>query len=314
MSDSVALTALQRARERSVTLGIGADLCILSGMTAIGLLGGSLTMIAETLRAWLALAVEYFSLIVLRRVHRGDLPRLEYGSGKLEQAVNVAVGASMIVAGAWIAWNASATLSGEREIGTPLGLAAAAIVGAVNWYINLLAWDGVRRAARGSVSLLMEAQVAVRLVKLVASCVVGITMAIAALSTDREIVVWADAAGGLFISAYMLVGGTRILREAIPDLLDHSPGDMVAATIQRVLERHRELFLQVERLRSRRSGRTVFIEAALGFRAGLTAAEVQSRIAVIRASLEREIAESDITLHAAAAELAPELGEVWSTA
>jgi hypothetical protein len=50
----------------------------------------------------------------------------------------------------------------------PLGLALAAIVGALNAYINFLAWDRMRRAAAGESSLVMQGQVNARRVKLIA--------------------------------------------------------------------------------------------------------------------------------------------------
>jgi hypothetical protein len=77
---------------------------------------------------------------------RGKLHDLEFGGGKLEQIANLVTGIGMLGAAAWIATKAMAIVGGEAAIGTPLGLALAAIVGALNAYINFL--PGTACAAR----------------------------------------------------------------------------------------------------------------------------------------------------------------------
>src|SRR4029453_6240930 len=83
------------------------------------------------------------------RVHRGKLQDLEFGGGKLEQVANLVTGLGMLGAAAWIATKAMAIVSGPGGAGTPRGLALAAMVGALNAYINFLAWDRMRMAAEG---------------------------------------------------------------------------------------------------------------------------------------------------------------------
>ena len=91
---------------------------------------------------------------------------MEYGSGKLEQVGNVVIGSSMLLAGGWVAMGAIHIVVGHRHVGTPASLAFAPMSGMFNVYINVLAWQGVRRATENSSSLLMDAQVHLRKVKL----------------------------------------------------------------------------------------------------------------------------------------------------
>ena len=53
---------------------------------------------------------------------------------------------------------------------------------------------------------------------------------------------------------------------------------------------------RLHRLRSRRSGRVVFIELALGFEPGLTIAEVNCRVEALKESLRREIENADVSV------------------
>lgn len=290
------ITLEQRVRERTVLFAILADLGMVMMYALIGIIGGSLTIIAESIRGGLALLLEGFALAVMRRIHRGGLAHLDYGSGKLEQIANIGIALSMILAAGWVAGSALAAIAGQHEVGTPFGLALAASIGAVNIYLNLVAWDGVRRAAAGDDSLLMEAQVALRVVKLVSSLVVEIALTVAALSPDPVIVTWADALGALFVSVYIVLGGMRIVREALPDLLDRAASEEVRTRIDWCLAQHRREYARVDAVRTRRSGQTLFVEIGLAFAGDLTMVEVERRIASLRATLNRHLSNADLSI------------------
>ena len=89
----------------------------------IGIMGGSLTLVAEVIRGGLMCLIELFSLVVMRRIHRGQLADLEFGTGKLEQVANTVIGAAMLGGAIWVIASALAIVAGERALGTPFGLA-----------------------------------------------------------------------------------------------------------------------------------------------------------------------------------------------
>jgi divalent metal cation (Fe/Co/Zn/Cd) transporter len=187
-------------------------------------------------------------------------------------------------------------VSGHGEVGTPLGLALAAIVGALNAYINFVAWDAMRRATQGDTSLVMQGQLQARRVKLVCSLVVLFTMTLAALSTDNVVVASADAVGSIFVAIFMVLNGMEMLRTGIPDLLDRSAGKTVRDTVGRVLAASADDYQRLDRVRSRRSGRVVFVEIVLSFEPGLTIAEVNRRIAALKHAMGQEIEHADISI------------------
>src|SRR5262249_6289187 len=132
------------------------------------------------------------------------------------------------------------------------------------------------------------------------------SLTIAALSTDEEVVAWADVSGSLFVAAFIVFNASGLLKSAIPDLLDRSAGGAVRDIVDRALASHASEYHRVERLRTRRSGRVVFIELALGFDAGLTIAEVDRRVGAVKDSIRREIAEAEVSVLAHAQ---PEAGQ-----
>jgi divalent metal cation (Fe/Co/Zn/Cd) transporter len=302
MAGYAKLTADQRSKERAILFALVADTAILLVITVVALLGGSLTLLAESVRGALMDAIEGFALLVMRRIHRGRLDGFEFGSGKLEQVANLAIAAGMLGGAVWIALGALALATGGRPIGTPLGLALAAIVGALNTYINLIAWDAVRRAARGENSLIMRGQLTARNVKLVSSLVVQLSLTVAAVSTDDAVIAWADAAGALFVVGFIVVTALGMLRAGFPDLVDRAVEETVQQAINRALVRHFDEYARFDRIRSRRSGRQVFIEVALGFDGGLTMAEVTRRVAALTATMRGEIADADIVVLSSAHE------------
>jgi len=266
-----------------------------------GILGGSLTILAEAIRGSLMGLTEIFSLVVMRRIHRGQLADLEFGTGKLEQVANTVIGAAMLGGAVWIAIRALTVLVGERAVGAPFGLAMAAIAGALNAYCNLLAWVRMRRALRAESSLVMVGQLRARTVKLASSLFVLATMTLAALAMDEEVAAWADVIGSLFVAAFIAANALDMLASGLADLLDRSAGRAVRDAIDRALARHAGDFGQVARVRSRRSGRVVFIELALRFDPGLSIAEVNRRIDALKLSLGGEIEHSEISVLALAA-------------
>ena len=67
------LTPDQRTKERAILFALVADTAILLVITVVALLGGSLTLLAESVRGALMDAIEGFALVVMRRIHRGRL-------------------------------------------------------------------------------------------------------------------------------------------------------------------------------------------------------------------------------------------------
>jgi len=277
------------------------DAFMVAALLLGGIVGGSLTIMAEALRGALGYALECFSVVVLRRIHRGVLVDMEFGAGKLEQVASVVIAASMLIAAAWIGLSVLHIWVGQRALGTPLGLAYAAIVGMVNLYVNVLAWDSVRRTVTADASLIIDTQVHLRWVKLVCSMIVSVSLTVSALSTDDVVVAWAETIGSLFVASYMSVNAIGTLRSAVPDLLDRSAGATVRETVSRVLADHAQTFERVLRSRSRRSGRTTFIEIHVAYDATLSMASVQQRVEALQASIRRELRDAEVAVVATSA-------------
>ncbi len=163
----------------------------------------------------------------------------------------------------WIAFGVLDIIAGERPLGTPFGLTLAAMLGAINTWVNIIAWDAMRRAARLGGSVIMQAQFRARTVKLCSSAFVQATMTVAAVSQNDVIVAWADAIGSGFVAIFIVISAIDMMRSGLPDLLDRTAEESLQIAVNRALARHFKNYDTIDRVRSRRAGDKVFIEIAL---------------------------------------------------
>jgi len=107
-------TPEQQAEENSVRFGLIGDAGLIVLIVLTGILGGSLTILAEAIRTCLMILSELFSFVVMRRIHRGQLADLEFGTGKLEHLCSLLVAAGLLtpVAALFLAGDESSYVNG----------------------------------------------------------------------------------------------------------------------------------------------------------------------------------------------------------
>jgi len=293
---TASITPDQRAKEKSIAVAIGMDAVIISLMGIVGFVGGSLTLIAETIRATLMLLIELFAFSVMRLVHRERLLELDFGTGKIERFANLAIAIGMLFGALWISRGVYEIIVGGRVVAPPIWLAGAAIIASVNAWVNIVTWYGMRRAAKRGKSVIMQAQLQARFVKLASSLFVQVTMTIAAVTTDDGIAIGAEAVGSTFVAAFIIWNAWQMFRSGLPDILDRSVEEEVQMAINRSLAAHFNDFELLGRVRTRRSGDAIFVELSLGYAPEITMAELGRRISEMTETLLSEIDGADVTI------------------
>ncbi len=223
----------QRGRESALLLAWTLDFAMLLLLLIVGgIVGQSLTCLAEAIRGALMTLIDLLTLLVMRRIHRGALRGFDYGTGKIEQLCSVGVACGLFIGAAWVAYSAVAMALEEGSDASPFGLTAAAVVSAFNLVLNFVAWDGVRRATLGTPSAIMRALLQARVTKLMASVLIQATMTIAALAKDPVVVALADGLGAVIVSAIMMKAGLDLMAESVPDLLDKSVATIAGPALE----------------------------------------------------------------------------------
>lgn len=278
---AITLTAEQRGRERALILAATLDGAMVGLVLSVGILGGSLTCIAESLRGGLVDLISLVSLLVIRRLHRGALQGFDFGTGKIEQLCALAISLALAGSAIWVAYDAGVLMLSQHSDATPLALTLAAVAGATNVCVNVVAWDEVRRAARGRPSAIMYAQVRSRWTKLLSSLTVQVTMTLAAVAKDPMLAAMADAVGALLVCGVMVIAAKDLLAESLPDLLDRSMDRLARPALRQAMAALPGFALAG--FRSRGTTRAFVLEVMLACPAGAEVralAESERRLAV----------------------------------
>jgi divalent metal cation (Fe/Co/Zn/Cd) transporter len=239
--------------------------------------------------------IDLVSLAVIRHLHRGRLTGFDFGTGKIEQLCCIAIACGLAIGAAWVADDAVMLVLAGESTASPLGLRLAAVVGAINVFINFVAFDKVRQAARGRPSSIMEAQTRARRARLVASLVVQATMTGAAVALDPLVVAWLDGVGALLVSGIMVAATLGLLRESVPDLLDrtarHLARDALAEACSALPSG-----VSLASYRSRGTVRALRLEVIVGCPDSEGIAALRAARAVLAIELERLLPGTEISL------------------
>ncbi len=291
------VSAVQRQRENAIFYTLVADVILTATTALVAVASGSLTLLAETVRMTLMQLLEIISLVAMRRIHRGRYPKFEFGHGKIEQLANAGIAIGLLVAGFIILFSAIGSLTGEPEPLAPFALAVGAGVAAINVFENFVTWLAMRRAAKVEANIMLLAQLRARRVKLVSSLVVQVVLTIAALTYDTLVAHWLDGLGAIFVSCFMILSGIAMVRDSLPDILDRGLDEDDQIKIIQVISGNEENFATVDRVRTRRSAQTLFVEVSLGFWDTLSMAEVDRRQRSLVEHLKQALGNCDISIN-----------------
>jgi divalent metal cation (Fe/Co/Zn/Cd) transporter len=294
-------TKEERAKEVSFFYTNLADTGMVALLIVTAITSGSLTMLGEAVRGVLLLSIQFYSIWLLYAVHRDRLTRYEYGVGKMEQFVWVVIGIGMLFGGFWVAQTVVETILSAEPAASPLGLAMAAIVNAINLVINAIGLFAMYAASRDRESGIFGAQIRARVGMLLVTLILQVTITAAALAKDPGIALVMDATGACLIVYFKLRRGFKMIAHGLPDLLDAPAKRELGALIRRTAaailpEEH------IVSIRTRRSGSRTFAEVAVAGSAFPSMQALRSQTAAIRQALRREDAEIDLEVVVASKE------------
>ncbi len=235
---------------------------IASAFIVVAVVTASLTILGEAARAVLLLTLHVYALWTLFAVHRGRFEAYDFGVGKIESLIWVALGSGFLLGAYWVTDTVFAVLSSGVEAASPRGLALAAIVNALGLLINFVGWRAMHTAAREDSSGVLKAQIEARFAMFLASLILQVTLTAAALVKDPVVATWFDAAGALILVYFKLIRGLFMLRRGLQELLDAPEVEAVRAQIHRAAS---AVLPEggVVALKTRRSGRRSFMEISV---------------------------------------------------
>jgi divalent metal cation (Fe/Co/Zn/Cd) transporter len=262
--------------ERAILTGCLLDGVIGAILLGAALWGNSLTLMGECIRGGLLILLEAVLLVLLRRINRGTMTDYDYGTRKLEQFANLIVGFAMILGALWLLM-VVAQRYGVVQEQPASGLAFGAVAGLANLAINAWVFTMLWRASRGGTSIIVNGQVLSRLSKVTSSGLVAGAVIVNAVLGPEGIGGWADLVGTLVVVAVMLSFGMRMIRGALPHLIDRALGERQQASINQVLAESFDAYDELLSVRTRTQGSDAWIEIEIGFGGDRPMAEVTYR-------------------------------------
>jgi cation diffusion facilitator family transporter len=268
-----------------------AELLISAGLAKVS---GSLLMVADTFNS----AIEFGSALVaylvfrLLRLNRRGL--FDYGLGKAENIASLVIGLFMTASTAVIILLAvyrfmNPTLIHGIGVWLSLGLAM------IFFVINAVILTSNRRQYRATPSPALAAQSHVFGVKLLMDLMVVATFLLTLL-VHLDWVKYLDTVSSLIVVGTLVHSAWKLIRTSLPGLLDQSLSEPLQMIITQVLVKHFDAYLTLDRVRSRAAGNNVFIDIFLGFPAETRLAEIQPVIDDMRAVLQQEIPNAEVTV------------------
>lgn len=110
---------------------------------------------------------------------------------------------------------------------------------------------------------------------------------------------------GLLLAGNILWAGYGIVRDSLGGLIDEGLAPETLAAIEESLARERAPFAEVQRLRSRRAGRAVFVEFTLAVPGTLAVREAHTLCDRMEEAVRRTVPHASVTVHVEPAEEGP---------
>jgi len=256
------------------------------------LLANSLVLKADFFNSLLEFASITLSWITLRALRKNSRAVFNYGLGKLENIVSLFIGLFILISVLLMAFLITYRLAHPVRLagfGVWVGIVCTLVFGS----IHAVLWRRTRRQKRATDSPIVETQARLFMIKAVANGCMFVSF-ILGLAVQHDWVMYLDPLVSCITVSFMIHSAWLLLRRSVRDLLDCSLEEPLQLLITRELVRSFDKYTALDSVRSRYSGRQVFIEVFLGFEPTRTMADVQRIIEDIKWNLETTIPQAEV--------------------
>ncbi|HET6449990.1 MAG TPA: cation diffusion facilitator family transporter [Spirochaetia bacterium] len=280
---------------RMARLSVLSNALLIAMKLAVGILGGSVSIISEAIHSFMDLAAAIMAFFSIRIARRPADTVHPYGHEKVENVSGVIESALIFAAAVFIIVEAVRRVLHPQPVERlELGVAVMAVSGIVNAVVSRI----LSRVARQERSVALEADaVHLRTDVYSSAGVAGGLLLIVVLGRTWHLG-WAyylDPAVAIGISAVILVEAVRMLRTAFAPLLDTSISAEELAVVESSVARHPEAALHS--MRTRRAGGTTHIDFHLTVPAGMSVQESHDLCDAIERDLEQRLSNTSVLIH-----------------
>jgi cation diffusion facilitator family transporter len=297
--DSLSFDLAAKEKHAAAITSVIAALGLLAIKLVVGLLSGSLGILAEAAHSGLDLVAAFVTLLAVRLSDRPADESHPYGHGKIENFSALVETGLLFVTCAWIVYEAVRRLFfAEVEITPSLWTF---LVIAVSMVVDVNRSRVLSRAARKHRSQALEADALHFSTDVWSSSVVLLGLALVWLGRhvfprSAPILNKADAVAALGVAFIVLFVSYRLGKRTIDVLLDRAP-EGVREAVDEAVSRI-EGVLRVGQIRVRRSGARTFVDLAVDVDRSLSFERTHDIAEAIEARIREIVPGADVVVHA----------------
>lgn len=287
--------AAEESLQKLVITGLGMDVLIIIPEIVAVILSGSATLLADVIKMGNEMLATVFALMIIRRVTRGGKFSYDYGMGKFEALTRIITGGVMFVSLCILF-----TFTTMRLLHPEPFDAHAALIGIPLMVLASTAdsyhWRTYYRRALKDPSPIIEAQWRLRRAKTFSDILILFALVFSVVFSHNTWAEYIDPVVSFIIIGFLLLAGYREISSSLPDLFDKTLEEELQLLILRELAGSFDRYHEFHGVRSRRSGRRIYIEIFLGFDPEQRAGDVQDFAASLKQSLESKIPGSVVSI------------------
>jgi len=276
-----------QAKTGAAALSILSNSLLITLKIIVGILSGSVSIISEAIHSTLDLVAAIIAFISVRISDNPPDKNHPYGHGKIENVSGVIEALLILVAAAWIIYEAVSKLRHGSEVrALPLGMAVMLASGVVNLFVSRVLY----RTARATGSMALEADALHLKADVITSF--GVAAGLACIWFLK--LPWLDPIIAMLVAVFILRESVQLLLKAFAPLLDRGFDREELRQVEEVLNRHR---VNYHKLRTRRSGTYRFIDLHVLFARDATLVSAHDFTDLLKAELQAIFPGIDVTMH-----------------
>jgi cation diffusion facilitator family transporter len=283
---------MRGGKQGAAALSIASNSVLIALKLAAGAVTGSIAIVTEAVHSMIDLVA---SVIAFVSVRKADVPADEehpYGHEKVENLAANIEGILILVGAAIIVYEASHRLAVGSSV-EALGVGIAVM--GVSVIANLAVSEVLYRQARIHESPALEGDAAHLRTDAMTSAGVLVGLGLVEVTGAAAF----DSITALFVAAAIVWAGIRIIRRSSGVLVDEALPDSEMDKIERAIAAARTPEVAgYHKLRARRAGRRRHIDFHVQYLSGTTLERAHELAHEMRASIEAEIPQADVLIHA----------------
>ncbi len=289
---------LERSKQSVALFSVITSLFLALMKLAVGMVTGSLGILADAFDSLLDLVATGITLLVVRFA---DLPPDEnhpYGHARAENLGALAGTLLLVITAIWVLWQSVDRIFFHPTV--PDITAWSFLVITVSLMVNLIRVGMLQRAAHRFKSQTLAANAANFTNDILSSLIVLLSLGVIALNRYVAIPEWflqrVDALAAACVALMLLVVAWKLGTRAISALMDDVPGDLSRRLTYQIAEIP-EVVPDSARVRLRFVGEQPYVEVTVGTPRGRSLEEAHQLTESVTEVIRAELEQADVTVH-----------------